>query len=301
MSLAVVFSIIAMLLWATSNFIDKVLLSRFAKEGAVTSLMVFSGLIGVVAAPVYLAFDLSALSLAPEIAGALFVAGLLNVIGIWCYLYALNEDDASTVVPFMQLIPVFVLIFAFFILGESLTSFQLLMGGVVVLGGMLLSIDLKTSRIKWAVALWMVASAIFWALYEVIFKYFSLEQGFFITGFWQSLSLIAIALAILAFKKQRDQFLSYVRESGMIIFGANASNEVVNITGNAFYTYATLFAPIALVALTHAYQGVVVFIIGLLLTLFAPFLIREDLSLQVMAQKLFAIVLMGVASLYLFT
>src|SRR5688500_240491 len=51
--------------------------------------------------------------------------GMLTVVAILLYFYALHEDEASFVVPFYQTIPVFAFLLGYFILGETLSLSQI--------------------------------------------------------------------------------------------------------------------------------------------------------------------------------
>jgi len=297
-------ALIPLFLWSISNFIDKVLLSKFFPAGSVSVLMVYSGLFGIVAAPVFLFIDPSAVHVPFGIGLALFGVGLLGGTAIWFYLYALAREDASTVVPFFQLIPIFNLLFGFLILGEVLSARQITLGALIITGGFILSLELSDGKkfgIKWSLIGWMLLCDLFWAGSDALFKHFALEQGFWASAFWQSIGLASIGFALLLIPEIRRVFMAHARRSGPKIFGLNLLNEIANGAGNAAYAYVLLLAPIALVALTHVYQSIVVFGMGLLLSAFVPQLIKEDRSPRVLIQKIIGIAIIAITSYFLFS
>lgn len=294
---------VPLLLWVSANFLDKILISKYFEEGGTAVLMIYSGLIGIIGAPIFLFFDLSALDVSLGTASALAGAGLLYGFAVWLYLSALSREDTSTVLPFFQLIPIFGLALGYFILNEVLTGHQLFWGAMVILGGLLLSIDLNgESRFgfKWKLLILVLFSSLLFALHEAFFKYLALEQGFWVSSFWQSIGLTVLGIGLLLVPKWRKEFFVHVRHSGVQIFGLNILNEIVNGVGTAIYTYLLLLAPIALVMLTHVYQAPVVFIFGLLLSIFVPNLIDEDRRPHILIQKTIAIGIITLSSYFLF-
>lgn len=110
------------LLWAISNHIDKYILSRYLKKANSGVLAIFAGLVGFL-------FSLGVLIFSPEnILGINFLNGIiiilngaLLIIAFIPYYYALNNEDASSIAPFYQTIPIFSFILGFFILKESIS------------------------------------------------------------------------------------------------------------------------------------------------------------------------------------
>lgn len=304
MDLMILLALVPLMLWAGANFIDKILLSKYFPDGSVSVLMAYSGLFGLVAAPIYLFIDPLALRVSLEVGTALFAAGLVSGFAVWVYLYALTSDDTSTVIPFFQTIPLFGLLFGFLVLGEVITGLQMFYGALVLLGGFILAFDIEKGSllsIKWKlIGLVLLSSALF-ALYEALFKFLALEEGFWISMFWQSLSLGAIGLGILCVPKKRQELFSHIRKSGVSIFSLNIFNELLTGVGNAAYNYLLLLAPIALVMLTHVYQSVVVFLIGILLSIFVPSLIDEKRSARILVQKVLALTIITISSYLLFS
>ncbi len=126
-----IIAIIAPFLWSIVNHADKYLLSKHESESSVGSLMIFStfaGIVVVIFAPLFT----DSLAIPLYQAGVLILSGILAASGIMMYLYALEHEETSMVVPFMQLIPVFGYIFAYLILGETLTSNQIIASLIII-------------------------------------------------------------------------------------------------------------------------------------------------------------------------
>lgn len=293
---------LAPLLWAFNNHIDKYLVAKYFNGGGVGGLMIFSSFFSIVLLPIIIFFDRTAFQVGWQGALILLTAGLANAFAIYFYLLALNEDESSVVVPFMQLIPVFAFIFGFFLLGESLTLKQIIGGLIIILGASILSIEAVADeplRVKIKIVLLMVAHSALFALYTVFFKLVSLDDGFWTGAFWEAIGLIISGLIFFAVKSYRQEFFQVFKENTKAILGLNLANESITILGNWITMFAALLAPVALVSLIAGYQPLFVFIIGIIITVFWPKIAQEDISRRALIQKGVAIFIVILGTYFL--
>ena len=127
-------ALIGPVLYALTNFIDKLLLEKYFKNGGVGTLVLISSLISVFVLPFIFLLDNTVFSVGYTQILTLAVVGILNVVVIWCYLLALRDEEASIVVVFYQLVPVFGSILGYFILGEVLSQIQLIAMAIIIFG-----------------------------------------------------------------------------------------------------------------------------------------------------------------------
>lgn len=286
-------------LFAVSNYLDKYLLEKYFKFQGNGALIIFSSLIGIVAAPIVLLFDLSALSVAPLTALFITANGMLYVIALLPYLASMRDEETSVAVPLWQLIPVFGYLFGYLFLSETLTLGQIGAGLVVILGALLLSMDFDEARntLKWRLFLLMSLSSALMALNGVLFKVFAIEVTYGATIFWDCIGLVVIGMLYLIFAPvARREFFEVFRVNGRGALTLNAINEVVNIIAMFILNYALLLAPVALIFLANAAQPLFVLVFGVALTLLVPHLVEERLGSKVLAQKLIAIALLGIGA-----
>lgn len=297
-------SLIAPFLYALTNHIDKILISKYFKEGGVGALMLFSSLLSVIAMPfIYLAdptvFDLELISII-----ILAVSGILNMLVLWCYFLALADDEASIAVIFYQLVPVFALILGYFILDETITQIQFISMMIIIFGTSIISIDVDNDNkftLRTKTIFLMTAASFFWGLESVLFKLVALEENWIRSVFWEHLMLVVIGMMIFIFiKKYRDDFLQAIRMNSRAILTLNIANESLYMLGNIVFAYAFMLAPVALVLLTQSFQPIFVVIVGVILTIFLPRITAEKITLRDMTQKLLAIAITGVGSYMLF-
>lgn len=254
--------------------------------------MIFSTLFSVVLLPLVYYMDSNVLSIGLWGAAILMLAGVLNATAILLYLYALDTEEASVVVPFMQLIPLFSFILGYIFLGDTLTDKQVVGGLIIILGTSILSFGLgdnKRLRFKWKISLLMTAHSFLFALYGTLFKLVSLRDGFWSGAFWEAIGLIAVGIILFCIPRYRQQFFTVFRHNSKPILGVNVVSEILTIGGNWLTAYATLLAPIALVTLVSGYQPVFVFVIGIFMTLFFPRLVGEKINKRALLHKGMAI------------
>jgi hypothetical protein len=77
-------------------------------------------------------------------------------------------------------------------------------------------------------------------------------------------------------------------------------SEFLNIAAKLAANFASLLAPLALVWVVNGFQPFIVFVYGLILTLFMPMLGKEDISRKTVIKKLSAMAVMIVGIYFLF-
>lgn len=285
-------ALISPVVHAFVNHFDKYLITKFLKNGSVGSLILFSALFAVVALPIIAIIKpevLTSVSILNAI--ILMINGVTLTGAIICYLYALEDDEASYVAPFFQLIPLFGFVFGYFILHEVLTSQQLVAGILILLGSLLLSLELSgKAKIKKKLVLLMIGSSIFYAINAVVFKAVAINDGFLDSLFWDMTGKFLFGVVLFfAIKSYRVQFIDLIKSNGKFVLGLNIVNEILGLVGEFALILAILYAPVALVQSVSGLQPAFVLIIGILLTKFWPSLGVENLEKKHLIQKIIGI------------
>lgn len=290
--------------FSSINHIDKYLISRYLKAGSVGALMLFSGLFAVFVLPIIFFVNKSVFSI--DLTKALFLigVGVLSFLAIFFYFKALQQAEASVVVPFFQLTPVFGFILGFLFLGETISQKSIIAGLIIIAGVFILSFNKENMGqivFKKQLALLMICSSFAYALYESLFKVLAIKETFWISLFWQNIGLFISALFLyFVITSYRKDFHSLLKNNGKKILGLNLINEILNTLAVGLVQYASLLAPIVLVLLVGSLQPVFVFIMGILLTLLIPKIAQEDITKKALIKKsaAIAIVLIGTYLLY---
>jgi drug/metabolite transporter (DMT)-like permease len=295
-------ALIGPVLYGISNHIDKYALEKYFKGGEAGAIVLFSSLFSIVLLPIIYIIEPTVFLVGFKTAAILLLNGTLNIVCLILYFKALRDDDASTVVPFYQMTPVFGFIFGYFILGEVLNFRQIIACLLIIIGAIVLSLDLTGPKInmkKRVVAL-MFTSSLLYGIGGVIFKLIATEQGFWVSAFWDFTGNLFIGILLFTFAASyRKEFLWVMRSNSLSVLSILSFNEFIFIIAEGASLYALMLAPVALVMTVNGFQPLFVFIFGIILTLFFPKLLEESLSRNILVQKISAIGIITVGTIIL--
>jgi transporter family protein len=278
-------------LWSSTNFIDKYLVSKYFQKRGIVVLMIFSALIGAVLLPVILVishgqvFDLPLRDIF-----ILLASGIVYVFAVLPYFFALRGEDTSLVAPFFQSIPVFSYFLGLIFLGEQLASLQIIASLLIILGAVGLSVNFSGNKnvFRWKIFSLMMLSSFLYSLNMFLFKFMERDSNFWTTSFWEYAGFSLAALAMLAIGRYRRDFFNAFKANGV---GVNAVNETINIIAKMLFNFASLLAPLALVWTVNGGQPLVVLIFGIILTIFWPKAFQEDITKKNLLKKVTFIIL----------
>ncbi len=297
----------ATFLWALVNIADQYLISKYSdkeKEHSSGGLVLFSSLIGIVIAILIAIFVRGLFDIPSSDIFLLLFTGLLTIIWVVLYLYALEVEEVSNIVPWFLTVPMFGYIFGYIFLDEVLTSNQILGTIIMLLGLVLLSIDFSAEKrqIKRKPVFYMLLACILVALSGIIFKYVTIEGDFWVSSFWEYVGLGITGIIIYLFvPKYRREFMNMNHKGGVKIFIVNTISELATVSGNLLTNFALLLAPVTMVYLVGTFQPAIVLILTVLGTKFLPHIVKENLSKKVLVPKIIAIGVMIVGSIFLFS
>jgi drug/metabolite transporter (DMT)-like permease len=285
------FALLAPLLFALTNQIDKTLLSRYFTKVKPTTLLFYTVMVSVVIAVGIVLFKPSVLGVPLLDAGMMFAAGILFYFAINPFIKALSIEEASRVIPVFQIQPVFAYIFGVFLFHETLSVSQALAGFIIVAGALLISLDLDNRRKFKAVVFGLVAlSCLFYMLESVTFKFVGGHYGFWDAAFYQFLgTAVAGVFAFIVIRGYRADFKKVSKEGGIKVVAGATLSAVLSMGGRMAFNYSLLLAPLVLVQLVQGTQAIFVLIIGTLLALFIPKHGKENISRKHMVQKIVSI------------
>ena len=180
-------------LWALVNIADNYLVSRFSekdKEKSSGGLVLFSSLIGIVVALSIYLFKPHVLQIPFFDKALLLSSGILTAVWIILYLFSLEIEDASNVVPWFLSVPIIGYILGYLLLGETLETNQILGGIIIFIGLGISSLDLDSrNRKSKKHVLYMVFACLSIALSGILFKYAAMGNDFWISSFWEYFGL----------------------------------------------------------------------------------------------------------------
>jgi drug/metabolite transporter (DMT)-like permease len=293
-------------LWALVNIADQYLITKYSdreKEHSSGGLVLFSSLIGIFIAILIALFTNGVFNIIMSDALLLMLTGLLTIVWIVLYLYALEVEEVSSVAPWFLTVPIFGYIFGNIFLGETLTLNQIIGSIIILVGVIVLTLNFtnEEKKFKHKPVIYMILACILVALSGVIFKFVTVENNFWISSFWEYAGLGLSGLLIYIFiPKYRREFMHMNKHGGRKIFVVNTVSELATISGNLLTNYALLLAPVTMVYLVGSFQPAIVLGLTLIGTKLLPHIIKEDMSRNVLEPKIIAILIMIVGSAILF-
>lgn len=297
-----IYSLIGPALWAFVNHIDKYIISKYFTGRGVGSLVLFTSASGLIISFFILIFGFGHLTIGMVNAIVIGINGAILVAAFIPYLYALENEEASWASTLFQLIPVFGYVLGLIFLNEKIKILQILASLLVILGAVFISLDL-TQKIKLkAKPFWlMVLSSFMIAVNALIFKIIALDADFWGTAFWEYIGGGIFGLLLFSlFPLYRVQFIATIQKSKVKVLSINLISELLNIGAKLAANFASLLAPLVLVWVVNGLQPLIVFVYGVILTLFLPAFGKENISKQVVIQKLSAMLVMLVGIYLLF-
>lgn len=291
-------------LWALTNISDQYLVAKYStgKRGS-GALVLFSSLIGIVVALLIGIFTSSVFAISISDKLLLMLTGGITIAWVILYLFTLEIEEVSAVVPWFLIIPIFGYVLGYIFLGETLST-QQIVGSLIVLSGVfLISIDFsgEKKKFKWVPVFYMLVVCVLVATSGVIFKYVTIGNNFWISSFWEYVGLGTCGiLMFLLVPQYRREFMLMNRQGGKNIFALNSMSEIFTIIGNLLTNYALLLAPVTLVYLVSSFQPAIVLLLTLLATRFFPKVVKENVTKHVLVPKIIAIVIMIAGSIVLF-
>lgn len=299
-------ALVAPFLWAFVNIADKYLVSKYSekdKERSSGGLVLFSSLIGIFIAGAISIFTVGLFDIPILDKILLFITGIITIVWIVLYLFALEIEETSNIVPWFLSVPIFGYILGYIFLGEKLSFFQILGALIIFLGLGMISVDFSNNhrKIKKKSVFYMVFVCLLVSVAGIIFKYVTIQGNFWVSSFWEYFGLGVSGILIFIFiPKFRREFMRMNTRGGLKIFTINTISELLTVSGNLLTNFALLLAPVAMVYLVGSFQPAIVLLLVILGTKFLPKIIKEDISFRILIPKIVAIFVMILGSIILF-
>jgi drug/metabolite transporter (DMT)-like permease len=281
-------SLLAPLFWALSNFVDKYILGKYTKSifdfvffSTITSWLLFAAIFLFVGIP-----KLSVYSLIP------IATGMVLIYSYGFYGKALEQGDTSSLVILFKLIPVITVILAFAFLGQVLSSNELL-GFVVILAGTTV-VSFEKSKGIFIKGFGMILIAILmWSVMTLFIDYGLTKISFWDYFMLDNLGSALAGLTMFIIPSIRRQVVEGIKTARIGKYAWFSWNNILDFFGQMSLKKALAIAPSAgLVTVVMQVQSFYAILIGVLLTLLIPNVIKEDISAPTLIKKVIGAVIM---------
>lgn len=298
MIIPILICIAAAFISASTNHIDKYLISKTVKNADYRSLIIVSTIIaGGIMTLIYafvcqfdFSFDLPGIAI-------LLLNSTIYTIALTFWFKAISRDDVTIVVIMLQLIPVFMLFIAPLLLpADSITIIQLLGGLIITSAAILITYEpakRKFDRKKLVTLAIMTLTSAMCATWYILERRVNLDHDFNKTILWTNITLCLVGIFIyICMKSYRQAFHKMLKSNGTKVIGLNLINEVLNSFDAVLETFAGTMTSVSLVSFTtQGVQPFAVMILGALLTKLSPKIEKENVAKKEIAKRVFAAVL----------
>jgi len=280
--------------WALVNIGDKYLISQKIKNPySYLVFLVWAGGVGLLMIP-FIDFFVPA-------AGWLFLiasASALYFLGSIFYYQAVKIEDISRVNILWNLIPIFTLIISWLAIDEQLTHSQLLAFIILVSGAIVASIHFRQTRLSFSRALpLMIASTILYASYAVMIRYISQVIPFVLIYVWNLITVIVLTLPLFLSKRFRINFQADIKNINKKVFFTIVGIAIFDELGVLFGMWALSLGRAAMIFALEGAQTLFVFMLAVLISLFRPKIISEELDKRNIVLKIIALIIIIVGLL----
>ena len=281
--------------WALTNIGDKYVVSKRVKNPYVYMVwLTLLELVVIVLIP-FVDFVL------PEakIMLLLLLAGFMDLYASMLYIKAVQLEDISRINLWWSFVPIFSLLLAWLFLGEKLSQGQLIAFVILIIGGFIASFHLKRTKIIFSKAfLIMMASTFMFSAYMVTLHHV-LNYMSFISGFiWLRITLVFWLLPLLLISSFRSKLNRETKNLfNKKLFFIVLAVVLVDNMGTLLNTWGLSLGPVALINAVGGTQMIFVFVIAILISIFAPKILKEELDRRNVILKIVALILMVVGVL----
>ena len=300
------FVIIAVFADSLRIFIDNYTSDVFFKGRNAASQKLFNAYSLIVVALImfsFSGFDFDNITLSTAL--LIIFSGLLHGFAGVPYFHALELDESTNIGIFNQLAPVFYLILGWFFLDQSFSPMQLIAFVVILAAPLLIVLTArkKSRKVKLQAVFYALLYVVIAVIGNILFVKVNPENAQFSTSIGLVLIGKSIADFIVAYgnPKYRKRFFAVYKSSHRKVLIPLTINAIIGGVQQFTYRAALITAPAVAVAsaASDSAEPIVIFFLGLLLTLIWPRFGREKLNKKTVLVHLVATMLVVIGVILL--
>ena len=264
---------------ACVGFVDEWLLNRLGdtdedSANAPGKLLLISGFFGFIVA--LIAF--TAVSILPNLTldfsahafDLAVLAGVIEILWLIPYFYALNQGGAVNTTPLFQSIPIFALVFGIFLFDEFPTTLNLVATAFIVIGAFALNYSHELRQVNLKSILLMFSASALIALGLFVFKEAEAGSNFVTAVIGNGLSMSIMSRSIwFVHPIYRQQFNAFIYKFDARVLAGQLSNETLYSVSALAGQMAIVLGPsVMVVSAFNAFHPIFTFIIGWTLSKF---------------------------------
>lgn len=282
-----IFALLAPALFGISNIIDKFVLSKYIKNPFSYPVLLgciyfFFALLIHTFTPVSFFFPYSIFAM---------LIGIVSISLLLFYAKSMIVDEASRVIIFSNLRPLFVVLLAIVFLNEVLTLVKYIGIFLLVSGTILISYrKLKLKKLSVRPTLkFLLPLPLLMAISDVIEKYLLNYINYWSLYFWASVGTFIFGLTFLSRQSIRKDLFVIIKKTRVISL-VFVSELITALALIAFFVALSL-GPVSLVSTFTGLQPFFVLVYVVFLSIFLPRILKEEIGKQTILLKFLAVIL----------
>lgn len=288
-------SLLAPLFWALSNFIDKYILEKHTKN--LFDYMFFSTITS------WLFFIVITLFIGiPEINWYFLIPISTGVMLIYSYGFygkALEQSETSSLVLLFSLIPLITVFLAFIFLGQTLSLREIVGSMIVLFGAVVVSFEKSKGVVTKGLGMILIA-IIIWSAVNILVAYGLTKMSFWDYFILENLGSALAGVVLLVIPSMRQQVIEGIKTAGIQKYFWFFWNNSLDFLGQMSIKKAlSLTSAVGLVAVITQVQSFYAILIGVLLTLLVPQIMKEDITVPTLLKKSIGAVIMFIGIYFL--
>ena len=267
------------------NFIDKYIVEKEVKD--YRGMPIYGTIMGLVMGLVFwIATGFPVLILRDAL--ILLLSGALIIWAAALYFKAISMEDASKLILLFQMTPIMILVMSYLFLGEKVTLEQFF-GFFLILGSVLgVSDNISRKGFQTTPTFWLILLVDFmWALSAILMKFSISENSFAEVLSYESWGIgIGGIILYTFFADIRNSFNTSIKTVRKLALGIMFSNEALYVLGKSLTFFAYSLGPAALISIIGSTQVFMGIFMGLLITIIAPQIVKEDIAKKTLLRKI---------------
>lgn len=279
-----VFALLSPVVYTLVNFIDKYIVEREVPDA--NGIIIFTAILSTISGTIFWLLGGRPL-LDPADTLLVMLTGMLTVGAALFYFLAMSREAASNIILFLQLTPIVVFILSLLFLGETL-ELREVVGFVLIIGAALAASHKPgAGRFRLSTAFFLICgTAVCQGIAFVLFDFVAANLPFLTAAAYESWGIaiggLLVYLLVPPVRRGFNKNISSMRRFGI---GMIAINETFFITAKTLGFIAITLGSATLVSVissTGVFLGIVY---GLVLTLAAPSIFKENISWANLTRK----------------
>ncbi|MBD3270448.1 EamA family transporter [Candidatus Peregrinibacteria bacterium] len=274
----------AALFHAIANIFDKYIINHEVRDqylGAFTfgliSFILFSS-----ASIIYGSFSLD-----PFVIISGIFSGIVYTLGAFLYYKTLQEEEVSRFIPILSFSAVFTMLLGAIILKEEISTVHYI-GAILVFSGIIVT---ALKHLNWDLfkktSIYLALTAAFlYAIKNILTNVASIENGVFGLTIWIGIGALISSIFLRIFHHHKLTEKIEKKGAHHLIIAC-----LLNVIASLLYTISLAIGPVSLVPFVHKTQIIFVFIFSVMLDMFKPEILEEQISKNILYQKVSAIFL----------